>query len=183
MPLTPSEEKILELFREPSTRERGFEMLVQEFQRPVYWLIRRMVVDHDDANDLTQDTFVSVWQHLDDFRGESKLFTWIYKIAYNEALGFIKRQKKRAQVPLESVERKLSSQLEEDHYFQGDEIQKKLQMAIQSLPPQQRLIFTMKYYNELKYEDMAKILGLTTGALKASFHHAVKKIEKFVTNG
>lgn len=180
MPLTENDQRLLELFRNPLTREYGFSLIVKEFQQPVYWMIRRMLLNHDDANDLTQDTFVSVWLNLDRFRGESKLFTWIYRIAWHECLAFLEKKKKQAKVPFDDVAYKLANELEEDPYFRGDEIQRRLQTAIQSLPPQQRIIFTMRYYDNLKYEDMSRILKLTTGALKASYHHAVKKIEKML---
>jgi RNA polymerase sigma factor (sigma-70 family) len=176
-----TERRILELYRDPATRNHGFNMLVHEYQQPVYWLLRRMVFDHDDANDLTQDTFVKIWQHLGNFREESKLFTWIYRIASNEALTFLKQRKKRWSVSLDHAESKSLVHIKDDNYFKGDEIQKKLHSAIQQLPPQQRLIFNMRYFDDVKYEEMSKILKLTQGALKASFHHAVKKIEKIVT--
>lgn len=176
-----SDRHLLDLFRDPSMRQKGFAMLVNEYQQPVYWLIRRMVFNHDDANDIAQDTFVKIWQNLDGFREESKLYTWIYRIASNEALYFLKRKKLQSLVPFEKVQHKLRNQIVDDHYFKGDEIERKLHNAIGQLPPQQRLIFNMKYFNELKYEEIAAILNLTVGALKASYHHAVKKIEKIIT--
>jgi RNA polymerase sigma factor (sigma-70 family) len=176
----PNDRRILELFREPLSRHEGFELLMHNYQQPVYWLIRRMVFDHEDANDVVQETFVKVWQNLHNFREESKLFTWIYRIASNEALAFLNRRKARAHVPYEHFANDHGKNLQDDNYFKGDEIQQKLQLAIQKLPPQQRLIFNMRYYDELKYEEMSRILKLSEGALKASYHHAVKKIEKFV---
>jgi len=172
------DQQILELFRNDATKEKAFALLMGEYQQPVYWLIRRMVMDHEDANDLTQDTFVKIWHHLGEFREESKLFSWIYRIAANEALMFLKKQKVRSFIPFGKVEYKLRNSLQEDQYFKGDEVQRKLQQCIDMLPPQQKLIFTLRYYQELKYEEMAEILKLSTGALKASYHHAVKKIEK-----
>lgn len=144
-------------------------------------MIRRMVLDHDEANDLTQDTFVKVWHHLDDFREESKLFSWIYRIAANEALGFLRKQKLQRLIPFSSVEYKIQQTLQDDHFFSGDEIQRKLQVALEQLPPRQKMIFNMRYYDDLSYEQMAEVLNLSVGALKASYHHAVKKIEKNLT--
>jgi RNA polymerase sigma factor (sigma-70 family) len=173
--------RILELFREPDSRDEAFALLLNTYQQPVYWLIRRMVFGHEDANDLVQDTFVKIWQNLDGFREESKLYTWIYRIAANEALAFIKRRQKQKQVPWDVYQDNEGKWLTADHYFKGDDIQYRLQMAIQQLPPQQRIIFNLRYFDEMKYEEMSRVLSLTEGALKASYHHAAKKIEKYIT--
>jgi RNA polymerase sigma-70 factor (ECF subfamily) len=178
--LIPDQE-ILALFRNPATKEKGFTLLMQEYQQTVYWMIRRMVLDHEEANDLTQDTFVKVWHNMDGFREESKLFSWIYRIAANEALGYLRKQKIQRLIPFSSVEYKVQQDLQDDRFFSGDEIQQKLQAALNLLPPRQKMIFNMRYYEDLSYEQIAEILGLSVGALKASYHHAVKKIENKLT--
>ena len=176
-----NDKEILQLVHDPATRERGFELLVRQYQRDVYWLIRRLILDHDDSDDLTQDTFLKIWNHLDSFREESGLFTWIYRIATNEALGFLKKKRLKILVPFPSDPGSLKGSLQNDAFFRGDETELRFQAALSRLPTKQRLIFQMKYYDELTYEKMSEILGTTTGALKASFHHAVKKIEKYLT--
>lgn len=175
-----SDIKILELYRNPDSTNYGFNMLVRKYQKQVYWLVRRMVIDHDDADDLVQDTFIKVWKNLKNFRNDSQLFTWIYRIATNEALSFLRTKKRMLFIPLMDYESKLASKLKDDNFFSGDEIQLKLQKAILKLPAKQRLVFNMKYYDELKYEEMSKILDTSVGALKASYHFAVKKIESFL---
>lgn len=140
-------------------------------------MVRKMVIDHDDANDVTQEVFVKVWFHLEDFRGEAGLFTWIYRIATNECLGFLKKKKRRFFLPIGDVEGELSAKVSSGLHFNGDEIQQKLQLAILKLPEKQRLVFNMKYFEEVTYEQMSEILGTSVGALKASYHHAVQKIQ------
>lgn len=137
-----------------------------------------MIVNHNDADDLVQESFIKVWNNLDKFRGESNLYTWIYRIATNEVLAFIKKQKSQNTVSLHDVESSLSNTLKEDVYFNGDDAQIKLQQALASLPPKQRLVFNMKYFDEMKYEEIAEILETSVGALKASYHIAVEKIKK-----
>lgn len=139
-----------------------------------------MVIDHDDANDLTQDTFIKVYKALDNFRSDSQLFTWIYRIATNECLNFLNKKRKRFMLPIYDVEAELASKIDTSSQFTGDEIQLKLQKAILTLPQKQRLVFNMKYYDDIKYEDMAVVLETSVGALKASYHHAVKKIEEYI---
>lgn len=139
-----------------------------------------MVIDHDDANDLTQDTFIKVYKALDNFRADSQLFTWIYRIATNECLNFLNKKRKRFMLPIYDVEAELASKIDTSSQFTGDEIQLKLQKAILTLPQKQRLVFNMKYYDDIKYEDMAVVLETSVGALKASYHHAVKKIEEYI---
>lgn len=139
-----------------------------------------MVIDHDDADDLTQITFIKVFEKIENFRADSKLYTWIYRIATNECLMFLNKKRKRFFIPIVDVEQGLSNKLEADVYFNGNEIQKKLQKAILTLPEKQRLVFNLKYFEEMKYEDMAEILNTSVGALKASYHHAIKKIEEFL---
>ena len=172
--------ELLEKFANPETRNYGFNLLVRKYQQKVYWLIRKMVIDHDDANDLTQETFIKVWQALPNFRGDAQVYTWIFRIATNECLNFLNKKKRRFFLPIGDLENELSNKLDEDPGLSGDEIQLKLQKAILTLPDKQRLVFNLKYFEEMKYEVMAEITGTSVGALKASYHHAVKKIEDFL---
>ncbi|MHA3789300.1 RNA polymerase sigma factor, partial [Flavobacterium hauense] len=151
-----------------------------EYSRPLYNHIRNIVIDHDDTDDVLQNTFIKVFQNLKNFKGESKLFSWIYRIATNEAITFISSKAKKNNITNEEVQQKALKNLEADEYFEGDEMQVKLQQAIASLPEKQQLVFKMKYFEDLKYEEISEILGTSVGALKASYHHAVKKIEDFV---
>ncbi len=164
----------------PDTQNTAFQKLLHDYQRPLYHHIRNIVLDHDDADDVLQNTFIKVLRHLKDFKGDSKLFSWIYRIATNEAITFINQKAKRSGLSSEALKSKITENLKADVYFDGNEIQIKLQQAIASLPEKQQLVFKMKYYEELKYEDMSGILGTSVGALKASYHHAVKKIEEFM---
>ncbi len=157
-------------------------MLVRTYQQRVYWLVRKMVIDHDDANDLTQEIFIKVHKSVDRFRGDSQLFTWIYRIATNECLSYLSRKKKRLFLPIEDVGQQLASKLDTSPHITGDDIQKKLQKALLTLPDKQRLVFNLKYFEEMPYEEMAEVTKTSVGALKASFHHAVKKIEDFLEN-
>ncbi|SET50928.1 RNA polymerase sigma factor [Hymenobacter actinosclerus] len=175
------DQEILAKFRDPTTRNVAFNQLVRKYQRPVYWHVRKMVVSHDDADDLTQDVFVKVWNHLDGFRQDASLYTWIYRIATNECLSWLKSKRRKFLLPLTDVTAELSAQLEADESLAGDEIELKLQKAILTLPDKQRLVFNLRYYDEMPYEQMAEVTGTSVGALKASYHHAVKKVEAFVT--
>ncbi|MCD4746814.1 MAG: sigma-70 family RNA polymerase sigma factor [Bacteroidales bacterium] len=172
--------KILDLCRNKDSGNYGFNLLVRKYQKQIYWHIRRMVVDHDDTDDIVQNTFIKVWKNINNFREDSKLYTWIYRIATNEALSFLKNKRKKYFLPIADVEYQLSQSLTDDNYFSGDEIQLKLQKALLKLPNKQRLVFNMKYYDEMKYEDMSEVLGTSVGALKASYHIAVKKIENYI---
>lgn len=176
-----NEEELVEKLRNPATQRKAFEQAVGIYGERLYWQIRKMVLLHDDANDLLQNTFLKAWSNLAFFRGDAKLSTWLYKIAVNECLTFLNRQQSRNQVSMNDADAFLLEKLKSDEYFDGDEAQLKLQQAILSLPEKQRLVFTMKYYDEMKYEDMSEILGTSVGALKASYHHAVKKVEEFLT--
>jgi RNA polymerase sigma factor (sigma-70 family) len=176
-----TDEELLKLFAKENSRQYAFNLIVKKYQEKLYSLIRRMVIVHDDADDVLQNTFIKVWFSLSDFRSDSKLFTWLYRIAVNESITFLNKKRKFLFVPLVDVEHQLSRKLESDPYFTGDRIQMKLQMAILKLPEKQRVVFNLKYFEEMKYEDMAAILGTSVGALKASYHHAVKKIEQYVT--
>lgn len=174
------EEQLLEELRDPQKMRDGFAKLVSEYSERLYWQIRKMVLSHDDANDILQDVFVKAWMNLDNFRGDAKLTTWLYRIAINESITFINKKRNQQNVPIDDENSFLLNVLESDPYFDGDEAQKLLQKAILTLPEKQRLVFQMKYFEEMKYEEMSDILGTSVGALKASYHHAVKKIEKFL---
>lgn len=176
-----NDDEILKLILVEESRDYGFNLLVRKYHEKIYWTVRRMVIDHEDTNDVIQQVFLKVWQSINSFREDSGLYTWIYRIAVNESLSFIKKKRTRLFIPFVDVERELSRSLEDDNYFAGDEIQMKLQKAILKLPEKQRLVFNMKYFDEMKYEDMSEILGTSVGALKSSYHIAVKKIEKFLT--
>ncbi|MBN1990011.1 MAG: sigma-70 family RNA polymerase sigma factor [Bacteroidales bacterium] len=177
---TCSDKELLEMFRSPDSRNYAFNLIVRKYQERLYWHVRKIVVNHDDSDDVIQNTFLKVWGGLETFREDSQLFTWLYRIATNEALTFLKRKRTKYFLPLVDVEQQLSRSLESDPYFNGDELQLKLQKAILTLPDKQRLVFNMKYFDEMKYEEMSEVLGTSVGALKASYHHAVKKIEKFM---
>ena len=174
-----NEKELIPRLQDPATRRKAFEEVVKSYGEPLYWQIRRMVLDHDDANDLLQNTFIKAWTNLDQFRGDARLSTWLYRIALNECLNFINKQKAQNKFSIDDEESSVVSQLEGDPYFDGDETQRMFQEAIHTLPEKQRMIFQMKYFQEMKYEDISDIMGTTVGALKASYHHAVKKIEDF----
>lgn len=175
-----TDKELINEFRDPTSRNFAFSKLVNTFQERLYWHIRRIVIDHDDADDVLQNTFIKAFQNLHKFREDSQLFTWLYRIATNEALTFLKKQKANIFVSLDDVSHALSSKLEADPELSGDAIQLKLQQAILTLPTKQRLVFNMKYFDEMKYEEIAEVTGTSIGALKASYHHAVKKIEVFI---
>ena len=164
----------------PKTQNQAFQKLLRDYQRPLYHHIRNIVLNHDDADDVLQNTFIKVFQYVKDFKGDSKLFSWMYRIATNEAITFINQKAKRNGMTSEALQSKIVDNLKADVYFDGNDIQIKLQKAITQLPEKQQLVFKMKYFEELKYEDMSEILGTSVGALKASYHHAVKKIEDFM---
>jgi len=172
--------EILELIRTKDSGNYGFNLLVRKYQERLYHHIRRMVISHEDTDDLLQIVFIKAWQNIDGFRNESAIYTWLYRIATNECLTFLRKKKRRLFLPMENVERKLGSQLEADESFMGDEIQKKLLKAMSGLPEKQRAVFNLKYFEELKYEEIAAITGTSVGALKASYHLAVKKIEDYM---
>lgn len=174
--------ELIEKLKNEDTRNYAFNLLVRKYQERIYWHIRKMVIDHDDSDDLVQEVFVKVWKYLDNFRGDSQLYTWIYRIATNECLSFLAKKKKRFFLPIVDVEKELAEQIDNGYHISGDEVQKKLQKALLKLPDKQRLVFNMKYYDDMKYEQIAEITGTSVGALKASYHHAVKKIEEILTN-
>ncbi len=173
---------LLEQFRQPATKEAGYTHIIRKYQEKLYWHIRRMVVQHEDANDVLQNMFIKVWNGLDNFREDSQLYTWLYRIATNESLSFLEQQKKRSSVSLSDVETGLSNRLMADKHFDANKLEWKLQVAIQQLPEKQRVVFNLRYYDEMPYEKMSKVLETSEGALKASYHHAVKKIENFILN-
>jgi RNA polymerase sigma-70 factor (ECF subfamily) len=175
-----SDKELVELFRKTESRDYAFNLIVRKYQEKLYWHIRKLILDHHDTDDTLQNTFIKVWNGLDRFREDSGLYTWLYRIATNEALSFLGSKKRRFLLPLVDVENQLANTLENDEYFNGDELQLKLQKALLTLPEKQRVVFNMKYYDEMKYEEMSEILETSVGALKASYHHAVKKIEKFI---
>ena len=173
----PDQQEFLEQLLNPATREAAYTRLVDRYKRPLYSHIRGIVIDHDDADDVLQNTFVKVYRHLDSFKGESKLFSWIYRIATNEALSHLRQKAKRSGVGSSEYQEQMVSRLRADDYFDGGELEIRLQKAVALLPEKQQLVFRMKYYQDLKYEQISEILGTSVGALKASYHHAVKKIE------
>lgn len=177
-----SDAELMTLYREGSNRHYAFNLIVAQYRERLYWHIRKIVISHDDTDDVLQNTFVKAWNGLESFRNDSQLFTWLYRIATNESITFLNQKKKRFMLPIVNVERQLMNTLEDDPYFSGDNLQKKLQKAILTLPEKQRIVFNMKYFDEMKYEDMSEILDTSVGALKASYHHAVKKIELFFSD-
>lgn len=172
---------ILANFRNEDTRDNAFTQLVRKYQERLYWHIRRMVVEHEDTNDILQNVFIKIWKNLADFRQEANLYTWLYRIATNETLTWIDQQKKRNAIPITDGESDLSNRLVAQKGFDANKIEWKLQQAIQALPEKQRVVFTLRYYDEMPYEEMATVLDTSVGALKASYHHAVKKVETFLT--
>jgi len=168
--------------KDPKSKEAAFRELLQLYKERLYWHIRKIVISHDDADDVLQNTFIKVYRSIDKFKGESKLFSWLYRIATNESITFINKNAKRLQINNEEQKTNAIDNLTADVYFEGDEIQLKLQKAIASLPEKQQIVFNMKYFDEIKYKDMADILETSEGALKASYHIAVKKIETYLTS-
>lgn len=160
--------------------EQAFKLLVKDYHQRVYWQIRRMVLIHEDADDIAQNVFIKIYQNLNSFKNESKLSTWIFKITYNETINFIHKNAKEQNVSFEDYSMNIADDLSTDEYYTGDEIELKLQKAIASLPEKQRVVFMMKYYDEMKYEQISEISGTSVGALKASYHHAVTKIKEFL---
>ncbi|MXV50840.1 sigma-70 family RNA polymerase sigma factor [Pedobacter sp. HMF7647] len=175
-----SDSEILEKFANERTRNEAFNLLLKKYQQKIYWHVRRLVIDHDDADDLVQDVFIKVWKSLGNFRSDSQLYTWLYRIATNECITFLNKKKQKNNISLDEVSYELADSLIEGQYFNGDKAQLKLQQAILKLPEKQRLVFNMKYFDDLKYDEISEILGTSVGGLKASFHLAVKKIEQYL---
>ena len=176
-----SDKELLENFRSEETKSYAFNLIMRKYQQRLYWHIRRIVIDHEDANDIVQNVFIKVWKSLDKFREDSQLYTWLYRIATNESISFLNSKKRRFFIPIVDVEHELASNLSSDSNFTGDKIMMKLQQAVLKLPTQQRIIFNMKYFDDMSYEEIAAVTDTSVGALKASYHHAVKKIEEFLT--
>ncbi len=176
-----TDKELLEIFRTEGRSDYAFNLIVRKYQERLYWHIRGILLDHDDTDDTLQNVFLKAWQALGAFREASGLYTWLYRIATNEALSVLKQKRRKYFLPLIDVEKQLADIVDHDGYFDGDELQAKLQKALLRLPEKQRIVFNMKYFDEMKYEEIAEIMNVTVGALKASFHHAVKKIEKYLT--
>ena len=178
--VTVSEDQLLLQLQDKETRNSAFRELVSLYKERLYWHIRNMVKDHDDTDDVLQNTFIKIFNNIEGFKGDSKLFSWMYRIATNEAINHLNQKAKKLNINYEGIQEHLVNNLESDVYFEGDEIQLKLQKAIASLPEKQQQVFNMKYFEELKYREISDILGTSEGALKASYHIAVKKIEDFL---
>lgn len=172
----------IEQLQDTQTKEKAYRELVSIYKERLYWHIRKIVISHDDADDVLQNTFIKVFRGIDSFKKESKLFSWMYRIATNEAISFINKRARETNLDILDFQQKLTSNLESDHWFTGDDVQILLQKAIATLPQKQQLVFNMKYFDDLKYKEMAEILEITEGALKASYFHAVKKIESYIKN-
>lgn len=177
-----NDQELLELFKYPDTKERAFTGIIKKYQEKLYWHIRRIVITHEDADDVLQNMFIKVWKGLENFREDSQLYTWLYRIATNESLTFLAKEKKRHSVSLSDDENGLSNKLKSDSHFDANKLEWKLQLAIQSLPEKQRVVFNLRYYDEMPYGEMSRVLETSEGALKASYHHAAKKVENFILN-
>jgi RNA polymerase sigma-70 factor (ECF subfamily) len=177
-----NDQNIIADLKDENKRDLAFHQLVNTYKERLYWHIRKIVLNHEDTDDILQNTFLKVWRSVDKFREESSLYTWLYRIATNESITFLNLKKKKNMIQLNDVSEYLMDNLMSDPYFDGDEIQLKLQKAIVQLPEKQRIVFNLKYFEEMKYEDMAQVLDTSVGALKASFHHATKKVEEYLKN-
>lgn len=180
---TPQEnQELIERLRTPATCRMAFNEVMRQYSEPIYWQIRRMVQSHDDASDILQNTFLKAWQSIEQFRGDARLSTWLYKIAINESLTHLARERKRLNVSLDDDEGHMADLIEADEWTDGEALAKELRKAVATLPEKQRLVFNMKYFDDMKYEQISEILGTTVGALKASYHLAVRKIESHFAN-
>ena len=175
-----NEKELIANLKSDINREKAFQQLVKSYQQRLYWHIRKIVMNHDDADDIMQNVFIKVWKNVDGFREDSSLFTWLFRIATNESLSHLQKQRRHSVVSINEISEYLTESLESDVYFDGNEMEKKLQLAIIQLPEKQRIVFNLKYFDEMKYEEMSVVLKTSVGALKASFHFAVKKIEEFL---
>ncbi len=179
----PDDKELLFQFRDPATKERAFTAIIKKYQEKLYWHIRRLVVNHDDADDVLQNLFIKVWKGLENFREDSQLYTWLYRIATNESLSFLEQEKRRSVVSMDDeLESNLGNKVRADTDFDANKLEWRLQVAIQQLPEKQRVVFNLRYYDEMPYQEMSRILDTSEGALKASYHHAAKKIEEFLKN-
>ena len=175
-----NEKEIIALLQDPSRQREAFEAIVKKYSEQLYWQIRRLVLSHDDANDILQNTFVKAWTNIEYFRGDAKMETWLYRIALNESLTFLNKQRASSQVSIDETDCEVLHKLESDPYFDGDDTQKVFLKAVQSLPEKQQIVFNLKYFQEMKYDEISEIVGTSVGVLKASYHHSVKKIEAFL---
>jgi RNA polymerase sigma-70 factor (ECF subfamily) len=176
-----TDQELIDMFRDEGSRNMSVHFMIKQYQERLYWHIRKIIIDHDDTDDVLQNTFIKAWKGMENFKGESKLYTWLFRIGTNEAISFL-RQKRSNLTSIHPLEYHLSNVLSSDTCFEGDEIQLKLQKAILTLPEKQRIVFNMRYYDETPYEEMSEILETSVGALKASYHHAAKKIEEALLN-
>ena len=175
--MVDKDKDLISALKNEGKKEIAFQLLVKTYQQRLYWHIRKIVISHDDTDDLLQNVFIKVWKSIDNFREDSTLFTWLFRIATNESLSFLQQKKRRNVLSIDGGSDYLVEAFESDSHFEGEDLQKRLQLAVLQLPEKQRIVFNMKYYDEMKYEEMAEILKTSVGALKASYHHAVKKIE------
>jgi RNA polymerase sigma-70 factor (ECF subfamily) len=182
MAVTLQDSELLVQFRDPATKEAAYTAIIRKYQEKLYWHVRRIVVEHEDANDVLQNAFIRVWNALENFREDSQLYTWLYRIATNECLSFLDQKKRKSAVSISDDENSLTGSIRADKDFDPSKIEWKLQLAIQQLPEKQRVVFSLRYYDEMPYNEMSKVLDTSEGALKASYHHAVKKIEDFILN-
>jgi len=176
-----AETELIEQLKDPLTQEQAFRTLMSQYKERLYWHIRKIVISHDDADDVLQNTFIKIYRNIHNFKAESKLFSWMYRIATNESISFINKRAKQNNIDVSELQYKMAENLEADVYFDGDEMQLQLQKAVATLPQKQQLVFNMKYFDDMKYKDISEVLETSIGALKASYHHAVKKIETFLT--
>jgi RNA polymerase sigma factor (sigma-70 family) len=179
--LSNDQELVLQ-FKTAANKDAAYTILVKKYQEKLYWHIRRMVVEHEDANDVLQNTFIKVWKGLENFRDDSQLYTWLYRIATNESLSFLDQRKRKSAIQFDEIAGDLGNKVKADSHFDANQLEWKLQLAIQQLPEKQRLVFNLRYFDEMPYEEMSKVLDTSVGALKASYHHAAKKIEEFIIN-
>ena len=177
-----TDEEILALIKHPDTKEKAFRSLLSNYQERLYYHVRRYVHNHEDANDILQNTFIKTWNAIGQFQGNSTIYTWLYRIATNECLTFLEQQKRKSSISFSDVEEGLSNKIKAEDNFDANRLEWKLQLAIQHLPEKQRIVFNLRYYDEMPYEEMSKVLETSEGALKASYHHAAKKIEDFILN-
>ena len=178
----PSDKELLSQFSISSTKEKGFTSIIQKYQEKLYWHIRRMVIDHADADDILQNVFIKVWKGLENFGEDSQLYTWLYRIATNETLSFLEKQKRNSTLSLSDMENSWENKIKADEHFDSNQLEWKLQLAIRQLPEKQRLVFNLRYFDAMPYEEMSRILDTSEGSLKASYHHAAKKIEMILTS-
>jgi RNA polymerase sigma-70 factor (ECF subfamily) len=177
-----TDQELMAMFRNEESRNLSVHYLIKQYQQKLYWHIRKIVIDHDDTDDVLQNTFIKAWKGMENFKEDSKLYTWLYRVATNESITFLRQKKRASAVSFDTIEEHLSGTLESDPFFKGDEIQMKLQKALLTLPEKQRIVFNMRYYDETPYAEMAEILDTSEGSLKASYHHAAKKVEEYLVN-